>query len=379
MSEFKVKISNMKSTVQQQNTIARQMKDLEYEIQKIQNGLSFEIAQKERIRQRLTTARKEIAKEYTGIDKATKALDNSINIYETTEAKLSGAEVPKKDLYDNLVSGDNQEQQKNNFNMEKWMNSKKDSDWFSWISKLLSMENPIWGKTLSIFSSGFTMFENFTSGEYTSKNIFKNLLNYSKDASDLWNGAYDTIEAYYKHIDKLAGIKKGENGLEKQWGNTTAGKAATVLSFISPFLDFGKQAINSYQKYSADGSMDVNDWASLMIDSSISGLFDVAGGFISLIPIVGIPVSMAYNEWLEQGNVAENVSNCIKNWATDTGKSLRKYIAEWSTADLKNDNMIVNLLSARYNHIKSDIYDLLYSNDNKNQIKSNDLNRYFYN
>ena len=104
MSEFKVKISNMKSTVQQQNTIARQMKDLEYEIQKIQNGLSFEIAQKERIRQRLTTARKEIAKEYTGIDKATKALDNSINIYETTEAKLSGAEVPKRTMITNIDS-----------------------------------------------------------------------------------------------------------------------------------------------------------------------------------------------------------------------------------------------------------------------------------
>lgn len=104
MSEFKVKISNMKSTVQQQSNIVKQMKNLENDIQGIENGLSFEIAQKERIRQRLKTAQKELIKEYNGLYKATKTLGNIINMYETTEAKLSGAEVPKRTMITDMDS-----------------------------------------------------------------------------------------------------------------------------------------------------------------------------------------------------------------------------------------------------------------------------------
>lgn len=104
MSEFKVKISNMKSTVQQQNNIIKQMKNLQNEIREIQNGLSFEIAQKERIRQRLRTAQNDVTKEYNGIYKATKALDNIANVYETTEAKLSEAEVTKGTIITDIGS-----------------------------------------------------------------------------------------------------------------------------------------------------------------------------------------------------------------------------------------------------------------------------------
>ncbi len=55
MSEFKIKSQNVRSLAQDLNNIARQMQGLEDQIRRIQNGLSFEIAQKERIRQRLRT------------------------------------------------------------------------------------------------------------------------------------------------------------------------------------------------------------------------------------------------------------------------------------------------------------------------------------
>ena len=44
MSEFKIKIPDVRASVQDQNDIAKQMKNLEDEILKIQNSLSFQVS-----------------------------------------------------------------------------------------------------------------------------------------------------------------------------------------------------------------------------------------------------------------------------------------------------------------------------------------------
>lgn len=93
MSEFKIKISNVRGIIQDQNDIARQIKELEGEIRQVEYGLSFEIAQKERIRQRLKSARETTSLEYKGIYNATKTLNQIADTYETTELKLAGKEV----------------------------------------------------------------------------------------------------------------------------------------------------------------------------------------------------------------------------------------------------------------------------------------------
>lgn len=93
MSEFKVKVNNVRGIIQDQNDIARQIRELEIEIRQVEYGLSFEIAQKERIRQRLRSARETTSSEYKGIYNATKALNQIADTYETTEAKLAGKEV----------------------------------------------------------------------------------------------------------------------------------------------------------------------------------------------------------------------------------------------------------------------------------------------
>ena len=56
MSEFKMKPQRVRSAAQDMSDIAKKMNDLEEEILKIRGRLSFEVAQKERIRQRLKTA-----------------------------------------------------------------------------------------------------------------------------------------------------------------------------------------------------------------------------------------------------------------------------------------------------------------------------------
>lgn len=344
----------------------------------------MKVAAKTDIDKRMTKIISQIESDKFAVRGHSRFLKRASELYTTCEnSNRNVLQQLKKDLYDNLTSVDisikNSEQQKNIFDMGKWLDFKKDSDWLSYISKFLGIKHPLWGKTLSVFASGLKMFENFVSGKYTSKSTIENLLNYSKDASKLWNNAYSTMENYYKQIDKLFDIKKGEKGLESQFKNTTAGKASIVLSFLSPFLDFGKQAVNSYEAYSADGSMSITDWGALMVDSSLSGLSNLINTVITKIPIIGIPLSIAYSEYVEQGNVVENVSNCMKNWAINTGNSLGNYIRKWSSADLKNDSMISNLWSAGTNHIRSTIHDWLHPNDRGDWAKNNGLNRYCYN
>lgn len=93
MSEFKVKTGHVRAAANEQNEIARQMKQLEDEIWQIQNGLSFEIAQKQQIRQRLKNTRNTVSSQSKGIYDATKALNQIADTYETTETKLAGNKV----------------------------------------------------------------------------------------------------------------------------------------------------------------------------------------------------------------------------------------------------------------------------------------------
>ncbi len=98
MSEFKIKSQNVRSLAQDLNNIARQMQGLEDQIRRIQNGLSFEIAQKERIRQRLRTAQNNTASHSRKIYSSTSTLQNVVNAYETTEQRLVGKRVPMAEM-----------------------------------------------------------------------------------------------------------------------------------------------------------------------------------------------------------------------------------------------------------------------------------------
>lgn len=98
MSEFKIKSQNVRSAAQDLNNLARQMKGLEDEIRRIQNGLSFEIAQKERIRQRLRTAQNNTASHSRKIYSSTSTLQNVVNTYEITEQRLAGNRVAMAEI-----------------------------------------------------------------------------------------------------------------------------------------------------------------------------------------------------------------------------------------------------------------------------------------
>lgn len=98
MSKFNIKSQNVRSAAQDLNCIARQVKELGDQIQRIQNGLSFEVAQKERIRQRLRTAQNNTASHSRKIYNSTSTLQNIVNTYETTELRLAGKQVVKAEI-----------------------------------------------------------------------------------------------------------------------------------------------------------------------------------------------------------------------------------------------------------------------------------------
>ncbi len=95
MSEFKMKPQRVRSAAQDMSDIAKKMNDLEEEILKIRGRLSFEVAQKERIRQRLKTAGDNTEMQYRGIYSASSTLNNIVNTYEASESRLAGASIPQ--------------------------------------------------------------------------------------------------------------------------------------------------------------------------------------------------------------------------------------------------------------------------------------------
>ncbi len=103
MGELKIKPQKIRSTAQDMNHIAKQMRELESQIRNIQYGLGFEVAQKERVRQRLKTAEKDTADQYKGIYNSTSTLNNIVNTYETTERGLAGSTTPRYDMIRDTV------------------------------------------------------------------------------------------------------------------------------------------------------------------------------------------------------------------------------------------------------------------------------------
>lgn len=95
MGECKIKTSHVRAAAGEQRELAKQMKQLEDELRQIQNGLSFEIAQKQQIRQRLRNTGNTISSQSKELYDAAKVLDQIADIYETTEAQLAGYQVRK--------------------------------------------------------------------------------------------------------------------------------------------------------------------------------------------------------------------------------------------------------------------------------------------
>lgn len=90
MDEFKVRLSRVRGTVQDQNNIAKQMRGMENDVRRICSGLNMKVAQSEQIKKRLKRAADNLSEEYNGLRKAAKALTSIANTYERTDLKLVG-------------------------------------------------------------------------------------------------------------------------------------------------------------------------------------------------------------------------------------------------------------------------------------------------
>lgn len=182
MSEFKVKENKVRDAAAKQNELAGQMKRLEEEIRQVQYGLSFEIAEKERIWQRLRTVRNATSSQVKGISNAAKALNQIADTYEITEARLAGHTIVTAKLEPLTNSRDV-------LDMQNWFGPAADV-----IPFLLQP-----GKLIGVLIE-----EGVKIGTEKLKDVLKNKLEESVGLKE-WNESLDSIkdkETWYSHNKK---------------------------------------------------------------------------------------------------------------------------------------------------------------------------------
>ncbi|MCI8950289.1 MAG: hypothetical protein HFG49_09635 [Lachnospiraceae bacterium] len=90
MDEFKVKLDQMKSSVNENKQMARELSSIRNELYSVKRRLSFRISQRERIDRRLTMQGEKLEEEKKKMDQITSALTDITNLYEKTEMELCG-------------------------------------------------------------------------------------------------------------------------------------------------------------------------------------------------------------------------------------------------------------------------------------------------
>ncbi len=128
--------------------------------------------------------------------------------------------------------------------------------------------------------------------------------NIASNVFDAGSGVFDLGKSIYefKNFGKLT-----ESGL---W--TSAGQWATLGETVTSTIS---QALESIGKYSADGTWDLGDTAATGIDSAMAGLEKLISG-----------VTFGTISAKTFGTDTDQMSDAVKNWAGNTGKSAGEYI-----------------------------------------------------
>lgn len=90
MAQFSVKKNNIDSVINTENKLASELSYLERDICKISSSLSFQIAVKTNIRNRLNSAAGSVSAHRTAMNNMCSALQDTINAYERTENTILG-------------------------------------------------------------------------------------------------------------------------------------------------------------------------------------------------------------------------------------------------------------------------------------------------
>lgn len=130
--------------------------------------------------------------------------------------------------------------------------------------------------------------------------------NITANIFDAGSGIFDVGQSIYE-FKNFAKLAESSQGL---W--TSAGQWATLGETVTSTLS---QAFKSIGKYSADGKWDLGDTAATGIDSAITGLEKLISG-----------VTFGTISAKTFGTDTDQMSDAVKNWAGNTGKSAGDYI-----------------------------------------------------
>lgn len=333
MSEFQLKSQKVRLTVQDMNSLARQMRGLEDQIWRVQSGLSFEVAEKERIRQRLRQAGNDTEAQYRGLCNSASTLNNIVNTYEATEGRLAGVAVNSA-----VVRG----------NEAAWSGKNADFPMSDMIYKsIISALGPIGtvtdavrrgfeGKTGNVISDIIKLAGGFVKNTDKSGIKWGDWFGINPSTKGPWQGALG------KYTD-FSSVQKGFSTV-CNWAS------AIVTSGFSNYEEFGNFGARFWEETAAETLLKVGE--GILVGGGVAAAFAAAGISAPVLAvgaaaaavtvavdwgldaIVSWATNGAQTSWMEAASdficdTGEKVVDWAKdtaqkavNWAKDTGKKI---------------------------------------------------------
>lgn len=279
MSEFSVIIPNARSIVVKNSKIADDLGRISGEIYAVKSGLSFEIASKNRISQRLKELSEKTALERESMKKCSGALSEILVLYEQNEKAVLGEDtglqmgkeeglaekyIPK--LLQGIVGKAGIVGGVASAVWQFWSADKANgTDWAKSIAKL--------GKDL--------LSTRFNIGEASQK--VKN------GTSTVWKEALGLSVKTYKEAEKLTGAKAFKAAYKASW-KESVGKLKTAKGIGGLALSFVGNAIGNYQEMQDEGISKERAVAETVVETAVDWGKDaaIAAGVAGALAATGV-------------------------------------------------------------------------------------------
>lgn len=345
VSEFRVKLGQMRTAASQQQKVDRELSKLCEEMLRIKRQLSFKVAQRERIDRRLEALGKTIAEEQKRIKCCISVLENATGLYEKTECDLCGISAPNIVQHSHIVDG-------------------KDAETVLWdaIRQSAKITGKYGGSASGKLSDAAltyveTLYEFFT-GEKRGGEGAKDLSAVGKESTKLFKAFYkmlcggmskkdrEMFEAQWggrvKGVETLGGAAGFFGSLLEAMdreGKSTSQQIADATNLVkdgvkcagytgdpkNPYWKIGQATIVSlgsaaerYIECIKDGELSLGDWGDMLVSGSMAGLNELVSTITDVVRDVTF------------GKIDINLNNytdVVKQWADQIGREAADRIA----------------------------------------------------
>lgn len=303
MAQFSVKKNNIDSVIDAERKLAGELNSLEDEIRSIGNSLSFKVAAKANIRNRLSSAANSVSAHRSAMNNMRSALQDTVNTYERTEDTILG----------NLNVGNAKAQNASGDGYEDEANWKKEA--LDWLWKGVGIFGPV-GK----ISSGIGKFVAGDKGTTTT---------WAKAIKDVGKGTLGLVKATKEANTKADWLKQvfGLNKKPLETGIKIKGSDVVFSAIVNAagnYEEYKTGAITANRaiaEWVTETALDVGKDA--LIAAGVTAAF-TALGFVSAPAIaVGAAtvVASAGVDWLCEKVTGQKLTETVSDFVLDTAET----------------------------------------------------------